>query len=44
LYNILVEVAKNLLGKNLPEDLIAETIGLSPEQIQKIKEGKTNLQ
>jgi predicted transposase/invertase (TIGR01784 family) len=32
-----IEVAKNLLNKNLAEDLISETTGLPVEQIRKIK-------
>ena len=32
-----VEVAKNLLTKNIAEDIIAETTGLPIEQIRKIK-------
>lgn len=32
-----MEVAKNLLSKNIAEDLVSETTGLPIEQIRKIK-------
>ena len=32
-----IEVAKNLLGKSITEDLVSETTGLPIEQIRKIK-------
>jgi predicted transposase/invertase (TIGR01784 family) len=36
--------AKKMLAKNLPEDLIIEITGLSPDQIRQIKENKDTLQ
>jgi predicted transposase/invertase (TIGR01784 family) len=39
-----LEDAKKMLAKNLPEDLIIEITGLSPEQIRQIKENKDTLQ
>jgi predicted transposase/invertase (TIGR01784 family) len=38
------ENAKKMLAKNLPEDLIIEITGLSPEQIRQIKKDKNTLQ
>jgi hypothetical protein len=40
-----IEVAKNMLAKNLVEDLIAEITGLSGEEIKKIQaEMSSNVQ
>jgi predicted transposase/invertase (TIGR01784 family) len=39
-----LEDAKKMLAKNIPENLIIEITGLSPEQIRQIKESKDTLQ
>jgi predicted transposase/invertase (TIGR01784 family) len=38
------ENAKKMLAKNIPEDLIIEITGLSPDQIRQMKESKDTLQ
>jgi predicted transposase/invertase (TIGR01784 family) len=39
-----LEDAKKMLAKNIPENLIIEITGLSPDQIRQIKEAKGIMQ